>query len=89
MAGTAGDKLGVVVGANVFDTDGYNYDSVDVSDRYPRQFTIRDQRSSSYLFGKVEGRGALEGLQLQIHRHGWDFQTGHGWLFQIPTSRRR
>lgn len=84
LAGAAGEQLGIVVGANYFETDGYGYDSVDNSERYPDTFEIRDQRSSHYLFGKIEGEGNLEGLELQVHQQAWDFQTGHGWLFQIP-----
>ncbi|MEQ1504441.1 MAG: TonB-dependent receptor [Myxococcota bacterium] len=84
VAATAGDALGVVVGIDYFSTDGYSYPSTDLSERYPKTFDIRDGRSSYYLFGKVEGQGSLEGLQLQIHQQGWDFQTGHGWLFQVP-----
>jgi iron complex outermembrane receptor protein len=91
VTAAAGEHLGVVVGFNRFSTTGYEYSSYDWSGRTsptdpgnPARFRIRDDRSSNYLFTKVEGYGALEGLALQVHYQSWDFQTGHGWLFQVP-----
>jgi iron complex outermembrane receptor protein len=91
ITAVAGEHLGVVVGFNRFSTSGFEYASYDGSGRTSAtnpgdlaRFRIRDDRSSNYLFTKVEGYGALEGLQLSVHYQSWNFQTGHGWLFQVP-----
>jgi iron complex outermembrane receptor protein len=81
----------VLVSFNAFETDGNAYDTFDDSFRAdslgnPLQFRTQDKRSSQYFFGKIQGKGALSGFSLQVHEQHWQFETGHGWLFNIPDQ---
>ncbi len=80
-----------LLGYNRYQTDGNIYDSYDNSGRVDaagslRKFAVRDQRSSDYVFLKVDGGEALKGLSLQFHFQRWSFETGHGWLWSIPDK---
>ncbi|TAE31161.1 MAG: TonB-dependent receptor [Candidatus Kapaibacterium sp.] len=89
VVGSSQEMFSAVLGYNAFATSGYEYLSYDGSLRRTpqgalRQFTTNDARNSSYLFAKIEGKKALEGLSLQFHDQRWQFETGHGWLWNIP-----
>ena len=89
VAGGTSRMIAAVVGYETFETNGNEYRSFDASGRTNpngslAQFTTKDQRAHSYFFAKLEGRESLEGLSLQIHDQRWQYETGHGWFFQIP-----
>ena len=97
VVGTSQEMFSAVVGYNAFATSGAEYLSYDGSLRRTsqsgtqggtqgalRQFMTNDARASSYLFAKIEGKKALNGLSLQFHDQRWQFETGHGWLWNIP-----
>jgi len=91
VVGGEGDLVAAVVAFNSFSTLGNEYLSYDDSGRKDEegnflQQKTNDKRNSYYLFGKLEGRGKLAGLELQYHQHDWEFETGHGWLFYIPDQ---
>jgi len=78
-----------VLGFNFNKTAGNEYDSYDGSGRLDadgklEMFRVKDKRSNVYCMGKIEGKQALKGLDFQFHYQGFDFQTGHGWLWDIP-----
>ncbi len=77
------------VGYNKYQTDGFEYETVDASGRVDNagnllKLETNDNRNSDYLYAKVLPKGALEGLMLQMHFQRWEFETNYGWLFQIP-----
>ncbi len=83
--------LSVVVAYDHNETNGNSYLSYDASGRVDavgrlEKFYTNDQRSSDYVFAKVEALGKLRGLSLQFHYQNWSFGTGQGWLFQIPDQ---
>lgn len=92
VTGSVNHFANVVVGYQASRTAGNSYPSYDdflntmrFSDAaHPPRFQIKDDRHSSYFFVKAEGKDYLNGLSLQFHDQHWDFQTGHGWLWQIP-----
>ena len=89
LAGGEGKAFDYLLGFNHFRTAGNEYASTDGSYRtLPSgdlaSFEVRDHRSSEYFFGKLEGKGKLKGLSLQMHHQAWDYQTGHGWLWMVP-----
>lgn len=89
VVGASQDLFSTVVGYNAYITSGFEYMSYDGSLRRDRQGNLRqfmtnDARSSSYLFAKIEGKKSLEGLSLQFHDQRWQYETGHGWLWNIP-----
>jgi len=89
VAGDERDWLATVVGFSYQRTAGNAYDSYDGSGRTDatgalRRFRIRDGRDGGYLFAKGELGQALEGLSVQLHYQFWSFDTGHGWLWQVP-----
>src|SRR5262249_55949494 len=91
MAGHVFAPLSFVLAYNHFETNGNQYPSYDGSGRTDAagnllRFGTHDPRSSDYLWGKVEGRGRLRGLSLQLHYQYWKFGTGHGWIFVIPDQ---
>jgi iron complex outermembrane receptor protein len=91
MAAQEFTRFSFVVAYNHYETDGNVYSSFDGSGRTDAtgslaRFNVNDARSSDYFFGKLEGRGALQGLSLQLHLQFWKFQTGHGWLWFIPDT---
>jgi iron complex outermembrane receptor protein len=72
-----------------YETDGNLYNSLDGSARSDAagnlaSFETDDRRRSDYVWTKLTFHNMLEGLEFQYHRQGWNFQTGHGWLFWIP-----
>lgn len=91
VVGASQDLFSTVIGYNAFATNGFEYMSYDGSLRRDqqgnlRQFMTNDTRASSYLFAKIEGKKGLEGLSLQFHDQRWQFETGHGWLWNIPDA---
>ena len=89
MAGGEGKAFDYLLGFNHFRTSGNEYVSTDGSGRTLPSgalatFEVRDHRNSDYFFGKLEGKGKLKGLSLQMHHQAWDYQTGHGWLWMVP-----
>jgi len=82
----------VVTSFSQFSTDGDEYETYDNSREKDengnlKTFTTNDSRSGMYLFTKLTGRQKLDGLTLQYHRQTWQFETGHGWIFQIPEKK--
>lgn len=85
VAATENENIGIVAAFNRFSTEGNEYESLDGSGSGLKAKT-RDSRNSNYFFTKVYGKGKMEGLQFQYHEQHWDFETGHGWLFNIPQK---
>lgn len=90
-AGHVFDGVSFVAAYNHTESDGNSYDSYDASGRtdafgFLQKFRVDDRRSSDYLFAKIEARGKLRGLSLQLHYQYWKFGTGHGWLFYVPDQ---
>lgn len=84
-----GDVAAAVATFNGFATNGNEYLSYDGSGRVDangelQRAQTRDERSSSYFFGKLNFHQQLDGLMLQYHHQEWAFDTGHGWLWWIP-----
>jgi iron complex outermembrane receptor protein len=83
-----------VLGLSYNSTPGNEYLDYDGSGRTQadgvtrERFLVEDERSSHYVFAKLEPKGALQGLSLQLHQQGWSFETGHGWLWNIPNPIR-
>lgn len=87
MTGNKGELFSYFISYNYFETNGNsnkNYDGSGRTDEfgYLQKFDYADERNSSYLFTKLEGVGALEGLSFQIHRMNYKYQTFNGWVFQ-------
>lgn len=71
------------------ETDGNEYTTYDGSGELdsrgnPKQFALRDSRESNYFWIKLNGRESLSEFSFQYHYQSWNFQTGHGWLWNIP-----
>lgn len=80
-----------VTSFNFFKTDGLDELSYDGSGELNengvlQKFHVKDKRQSSYLFTKFEGTGKLYGLNIQYHHQQWNYETGHGWLWNIPDN---
>jgi len=91
ITGVEGDNIGMVTSFSYLSTAGNEYDSYDMSGRINtdsslKKFKINDSRKSKYFFGKIYGKGKYEGLSFQFHQQNWQYETGHGWLFQIPDG---
>jgi len=91
LAGHVFAPLSFVVAYNHTESDGnawYSYDGSGRTDATGAlaRFPTNDRRSSDYVFTKIEGRGKLAGLELQLHYQYWKFGTGHGWVFYIPDT---
>lgn len=89
VTGVENDDFGVVASYAGMSTDGNEYFSYDASARVDDlgnalRFKTNDARSGSYFFTKFYGKRKYDGLMFQFHQQNWDFQTGHGWLFNIP-----
>lgn len=96
LTGKETEDFSIAAGFNYFHTDGNEYKSYDASSfdyyydgfpldsMYAEKKEVKDNRKSSYFFSKIEGKNKFDGLSLQLHHHTWEFQTGHGWLWQIP-----
>ncbi|SMF82213.1 TonB-dependent receptor [Pseudobacteriovorax antillogorgiicola] len=76
-----GDGVDTVVSFSQSETDGVDFESYDGFANQKRK--VQDARSSSYFFSKFT---ADNGLEFQVHRQDWSFQTGHGWFFIIPEQ---
>ncbi|HKE16848.1 MAG TPA: TonB-dependent receptor [Kofleriaceae bacterium] len=88
----AGSWADAVVGFNAHRTDGDEYFGTDDSHRTddegaPALFKVQDERSSSYLWLKVEPRAAARGLEISIHRQTEQSETGHGWMGWSPDAQ--
>lgn len=84
-----GSWADAVVGFSAHRTDGDEY--LDTDDSYrtddggaPARFEVQDERTSSYLWLKVEPRAVTPGLEVSLHRHSEQTETGHGWLYWVP-----
>ncbi len=91
IAGVNHDRLSLVAAFNHYYTIGNNYESYDASGSFDtsgnlQKFTIKDRRESSYFFAKADFKGKFTGLSFQYHEHLWNYQTGHGWAFQISDQ---
>ena len=91
LAGNENADFGVVTSFSYYSTGGNSYDSYDASGRTDGvgnllKFETQDRRENSYFFTKVYGKKKLKGLSVQYHEQRWQFQTGHGWLFNIPDE---
>lgn len=84
-----GKKLSFAAAANFYNTSGNNYAIYDGSFRTDSsgalaRFNTRDARRSIYAFGKLQGEGKFSGFSAQYHYQNFKFETGAGWLWQIP-----
>lgn len=79
--GNQGKKFGYISAFNTYRTDGLDYNSYDGTGE---RFDVRDKRQSHYFFTKIYGLKKFEGLSFQYHEQHWQYETGHGWLFEIP-----
>lgn len=89
MTGGSADLFSYVASYSTRATNGNEYASPDGSGlTLPNgslaSFNTRDHRNNDYFFAKLEGLFALDGLSLQFHQQRWTFDTGFGWLFQVP-----
>ena len=89
VTGVENDDFGVIASYAGMSTNGNEYFSYDASGRVDDygnslRFKTHDARVSSYFFTKFYGKRKYDGLMFQFHQQNWDFQTGHGWLFNIP-----
>ena len=75
---------------SAFDTDGNEYMSYDGSGRVTPdssslvKFKTQDQRDARMFWTKFTGKKAYEGFSMQYFFQKWSYETGHGWLWQIP-----
>ncbi|WP_196141025.1 TonB-dependent receptor [Aliikangiella sp. G2MR2-5] len=94
MAGTTSGDYDFIMAYAYSESDGNTYPSYDGSGRLatlsdpnfngrPRlaEFDTRDRNDNSYFWAKLT-KG--ENLSFQYHHQAWDFDTGHGWFFEIP-----
>ena len=85
-----GSWADAVVGLSTLRTDGDEYMDTDDSyriadDGAPALFEVQDERTSSYLWMKVEPRApAVRGLELSLHRQVEQTETSHGWTYLAP-----
>jgi len=89
MVGTEGDAFSLVTAFSRYSTNGDEYADRDGSGRTDgagrlAEFQTRDRRSNDYFLAKLDGAGDLKGLSFQYHHQGWQFGTGHGWIFLTP-----
>jgi iron complex outermembrane receptor protein len=89
VVGSVSDTFSLTAAYARYSTNGDEYADFDGSGRTDSggrlaQFQTWDRRSNDYFLGKLEGRGSLNGLTLQYHHQGWQFGTGHGWIFLTP-----
>ena len=94
LTGNRGKMFSHAVSFNSYETDGNNYMNYDGSGKtdvfgFLQKFPMRDERSSYYLFTKLEGEGDLSGLSFQYHRQKWNYQTFNGWLQNAPDQKDR
>jgi outer membrane receptor protein involved in Fe transport len=79
-----------VVGLSALRSDGDEYMDTDDSYRVadgggPALFQVQDERTSSYLWTKVEPRApVVRGLALSLHRQVEQTETNHGWTYLAP-----
>jgi outer membrane receptor protein involved in Fe transport len=91
LAGQGARVGSVIVSYDRFTTPGDEYASFDGSARADmggalRAFQVQDERADQYLFTKISGNAIAPGLSLQLHYQTWNFETGHGWLWEIPDA---
>ena len=93
ITGIENEDASIILAFNAFETDGNQYYSFDDTrqpdnsqDYQAIKRKVNDNRASNYIFGKISFKGLLEGLSLQYHEQHWEFDTGHGWLFNIPDQ---
>ncbi len=70
-------------------TDGeeyLTYDDALNTQGITTKFETKDNHYGGYFFTKFEGEDKLKGFSLQYHFQLWDYETGHGWLFEIPDN---
>ncbi len=92
VVGTATPRFNLVAAISASGTDGTEYLSRDLSGRTnpggdPASFQVLDHREQRYTLIKLEGTGRYSDWSLQLHDQRWRFNTGHGWIFQIPDVR--
>ncbi|MDA3866763.1 MAG: TonB-dependent receptor [Salinivirgaceae bacterium] len=92
VVGQENDNFELLASFNSFYTKGSDYETFDASvdvNELPEnnsKYNVRDNRSSQYFFAKVKGKQQYEGLEIQYHEQHWEYETGHGWLFEIPDQ---
>jgi outer membrane receptor protein involved in Fe transport len=94
ITGNKGELFSHVLSFNSYETNGNEFSNYDGSGRtdvfgFLQKNSFKDNRSSYYVFSKLEGEGKLKGLSFQFHRQEWNFQTFNGWLQNIPDSSER
>lgn len=94
ITGTENKSFGVITSFSRYATNGNEYNSYDLSGRIGSngsysQFRLNDRQDNDYFFIKGYGKGKYKGLSLQYHAQYWAFDTGHGWLFNIPDQREK
>ncbi len=92
IGGASSELVSFVAGYSGYETKGNEYESLDGSRRTDSAgnllaFRTHDRRRNDYVLMKLDGRGALDGLSLQMHWQGWNFGTGQGWIFYIPDFK--
>lgn len=88
ISGSRFKKFDAVFSFSNFSTLGNEYQSYDGSYQKDTngnllKFMINDNRQSNYIFAKITGKEKLDGFIVQYHKQMWNFQTGHGWLWNI------
>lgn len=91
LAGREGDLVSAVVAFNTYRSDGNSHLDYDGSGRLAQdgslqRFPIQDARDSHYAWAKLEGQGPLKGWMFQYHQQGWNYRTGHGWVWLAPDT---
>lgn len=92
LTGNSTQYVSCVASFSQYKTEGNNYKSEDGSYRlddfgYYKKFDVKDKRSNSYAFLRLDGNNSFENFGFQYHRQDWSFETGHGWLWRIPDLK--
>lgn len=88
ISGSSFKKFDAVFSFTNYSTIGNEYQSYDGSFQTDTngnilKLKVNDNRQSNYIFTKITGKGSLDGFSIQYHKQMWNFQTGHGWLWNI------
>ncbi|WP_164503509.1 TonB-dependent receptor [Pleionea sediminis] len=93
MSGVEKEYFDFIYAYSFNKSEDYQYNSFDGSGRIATlsapntgrpqalKLSVNNDQQSDYFWAKAT---ISDKWQIQFHKHGWDFQTGHGWLFWIP-----
>lgn len=92
LAGREGSLFDATLGLSSMRSDGNSYASVDGSlrrnpDGSLAKFQTWDKHSGQYLWAKLEGRSALEGLTVQYHYLHFNWEFGQGNIMLTNNNR--